>query len=69
MTTRTAGNYRELVHSPAELAAEHVQWAKRLKDAPGIPFGIPTVNEKVVPRWRHDERVILGEILEAAAGD
>jgi len=42
-------DYRQLVHSPAELAAEHVAWAKHLKDAPGIPFGIPAVDAKVIP--------------------
>lgn len=42
-------DYRELVHSPADLAQEHVLWATMLKDAPGVSFGIPAVDEIVVP--------------------
>jgi len=42
-------DYSQLVHSPAELAAEQVAWAKHLKDAPGVPFGIPAVDAKVIP--------------------
>ncbi len=41
--------YRELVHSPADLAQEHVLWAAMLKDAPGVAFGIDSVDEVVVP--------------------
>jgi len=42
-------DFRQLVHSPAELAQEHVAWAKHLKGAPGVPFGLPSVDEKVIP--------------------
>lgn len=40
---------RLLVNTPAELAQQHVAWAKRLHDAPGVPFGIPCVDRKVIP--------------------
>lgn len=42
-------NYRELVHNPADLAAESVRWAESLENVPGVPFGVPTVDRKVVP--------------------
>lgn len=42
-------NFRQLVHSPAELAQEHVAWAKHLKDTPGVPFGLPSIDDKVIP--------------------
>lgn len=45
----TDAMYRELVHSPAELAQEHVLWASLLKDAPGVSFGIDEIDEIVTP--------------------
>jgi len=40
---------RQIVHTPAELALEHVNWAEQLKDVPGVPFGIPDVDKRVIP--------------------
>jgi replicative DNA helicase len=45
----TDPSYRELVHAPADLALEYVQWAKSLRGARQVPFGIPIVDAKVVP--------------------
>ena len=42
-------DYRELIHTPADLASEHVQWAQSLQDVPGVPFGISSVDKKVIP--------------------
>lgn len=41
-------NYRELVHTPAERAAERVKWAQELQDVPGVPFGIPTIDKQKI---------------------
>jgi replicative DNA helicase len=46
---QTDENYRELLHMPNDLALEHVRWAERLQNCPGVPFGIPTVDRYVVP--------------------
>lgn len=42
-------DYRELVHTPAELSEGFVKWAEGLKNVPGVPFGIPVVDEHVIP--------------------
>jgi len=52
-------DYRELVHSPAELAHEHVQWARRLNNTPGVPFGIPVIDEHVIPLHPGDMAVFV----------
>jgi replicative DNA helicase len=40
---------RQFVHTPAEMMTEYVQWAESIKADPGIPFGIPCIDEKVIP--------------------
>jgi len=47
--TKPPIDYMELVHSPLDLANAHVKWAESLQDAPGVPFGIPIVDKKVIP--------------------
>lgn len=42
-------NVRALVHSPADLAQGHVQWAENIQKHPGITWGIPTVDKRVIP--------------------
>ena len=52
-------DYRELVHTPAELAKEHVIWAETLAGVPGVPFGIPAVDKHVIPFHPGDMVVIV----------
>jgi len=40
---------RGLVHTPAELVSEFVAWAERNQSDPGIQFGIPSVDKRVIP--------------------
>lgn len=42
-------NFRELIHTPAQLATYYTQWAKRIIDDPGIPLGVKALDEKVIP--------------------
>lgn len=53
-------DYRELVHSPADLGREHVAWAERLQGVPGVPFGVPCVDEKMVPMHPGDMVIFCG---------
>ena len=39
----------EIVHNPAEAAAEHVRWAEMMKDAPGVKWGIPAMDNALNP--------------------
>ena len=52
-------DYRALVHTPAELATEHVAWAERIKTEDGIRFGIPDIDKKVIPMRAGDEIAII----------
>jgi replicative DNA helicase len=52
--------YKELVHTPADLAHEYVQWAGSLRGARQVPFGIPVVDAKVVPFHPGDMVVFCG---------
>ncbi len=42
-------SYRDLVHTPAELAVEHVAWAEHIKSDPGVTFGIQAIDKIVLP--------------------
>lgn len=53
-------DYRELVHSPADLSVESVRWAEALNNVPGVPFGVPVVDKRVVPFHPGDMVVLCG---------
>jgi len=38
-----------VIHSPADLAQMHVEYAERIKADPGIKFGVESVDRKVIP--------------------
>ena len=40
---------RQLVHTPAEMMTELVQWAEGIQRDPGITFGIPAIDSVVIP--------------------
>lgn len=40
---------RVLVHTPAEMMTEMVQWAEETQRDPGVQFGIPAIDRVVVP--------------------
>ncbi len=52
--------YLELVHNPADLATETVQWAEHLLTTPGVPFGVPCVDAQMNPMHPGDLVVICG---------
>ena len=45
----SSSDFRALVHTPAELAAEYVAWAERIKRDPGITFGVQAIDKMVIP--------------------
>lgn len=49
-----------LVHSPADLARDHVLWAENIQQSPGVPWGIPSVDEKVIPMRPGNLTCIMG---------
>lgn len=49
---------RELIHNPSDLSAEHVAFAERTLNAPGIPFGVACVDEVMNPMLPGDMVVI-----------
>ena len=40
---------RALVHTPAEMLDGLVKWAEDIQENPGITFGIPAIDKKVIP--------------------
>lgn len=40
---------RALVHTPAEVGKAYLAWAERLHDDPGIAWGVPSIDKKVIP--------------------
>jgi len=52
-------DYRALVHTPADLASEHLHWAERIQAEDGIKFGIPDIDKKVIPMRPGEEIAII----------
>jgi len=49
-----------LIHTPADLATEHLNWAKRNKAVPGIPWGVRSVDTKMIPMRPGDLVGVMG---------
>ena len=60
MADKVKGTSRELVHTPAELAAEFVAWAEDRRYQEGVPWGIPVVDAKVIPFHPGDMVILCG---------
>lgn len=52
--------YAKLVHSPADLASMHVEHAKHILADPGIKWGLPGVDQVVIPQRPGNMTVICG---------
>jgi len=51
---------RNLIHTPAELATEHMNWARRNATLPGMSWGIPSMDRHVIPMRPGDLTGIIG---------
>ena len=51
---------RQLVHTPAEMMSDYVRWAERAKDDPGIPWGLPAIDKRVIPMRPGELIAIMG---------
>ncbi len=40
---------RDLVHTPAQMMTEFVQWSERIQNEPGVKFGIPAIDKVLIP--------------------
>lgn len=58
ITTKDRARYLEIIHNPADLAAETVQWAEHIMTTPGVPFGIKAVDEQMNPAHPGDVVVL-----------
>jgi len=56
----TKGDVRVLIHTPADLAVEHLEWAKRNRTSPGVPWGIRGIDAKVIPMRAGDLVAMIG---------
>jgi replicative DNA helicase len=46
---RSDGDFRALIHKPDDLATSLIQWAEKVQAEPGIKFGVPSVDRKIIP--------------------
>lgn len=53
-------DYHHFLHKPDQQAGEFLRWATGTQDSPGIPFGIQSVDEHVLPLRPGTETVLLG---------
>ena len=53
-------DFRTLVHTPAELAADYVRWAEYIQSTEGIKWNVRAIDEKVIPLRPGEMAVILG---------
>lgn len=53
-------DYAKLVHSPADLAAMHVEYYEGILADPGVQWGIPGVDKLVIPQRPGNMTVICG---------
>jgi replicative DNA helicase len=62
LSSRTTGKdaFMELVHTPDVLGGEYLEWARSRRDVPGVPFGIPAVDRKMIPAHPGDMIVVVG---------
>jgi len=49
-----------LLHTPTEASRAHVEWAKQMKDAPGVTWGIPAMDDELIPMHPGDMTVVVG---------
>lgn len=49
MTQHIHEGARALVHTPAEVGKAYLAWAERLRNDPGIIWGVPCVDKRVIP--------------------
>lgn len=47
--TRNQFDARQLIHTPAEMLSELAQWAREIQETPGVQFGIPAIDKRVIP--------------------
>ena len=42
-------DYRTLIHTPADLAVEFIDYARKIKANPGISWGVPSMDKVMIP--------------------
>lgn len=54
------GDFKQLIHTPADLAVEHLDWATRNATMPGMSWGIPIIDRYVIPMRPGDLVGLIG---------
>lgn len=42
-------NFKTLIHTPADLAVEFIDYARKIKANPGITWGVPSMDKVIIP--------------------
>lgn len=54
------GSIREIIHTSDDLARQHISYARKIREEPGIVWGIRAVDERIIPSRGGDVSIILG---------
>jgi replicative DNA helicase len=54
------GNINEIIFTSDQLAKQHVQYAKKIHSEPGMRWGIPAIDDRIIPARGGDVSIILG---------
>jgi len=60
LVTEQGFDYHHYLHKPDDQSVEFQSWATGILDAPGIPFDVPDIDEKVLPLRKGTETILLG---------
>jgi len=60
MTQARTFDYRDFVYPPAAQAVAWKDWAERIHTTPGVPFGVPVVDKRMIPLHPGDVAAVVG---------
>ena len=58
-------DYRSLIHTPADLAVEFIDYAEMLRTSPGVQWGVPSMDRVIIPMHPGD---VVGIIARPGHG-
>ncbi|MBK9496840.1 MAG: hypothetical protein IPO08_20505 [Xanthomonadales bacterium] len=61
----TSDDYRSLIHTPADLAVEFIDYARKIKSNPGISWGVASMDKVMIPMRPGD---VVGVIARPGHG-
>ena len=54
------GNINEIIFTSDDMARQHIRYARKIREEPGVVWGIRSVDDQIIPSRGGDVSVILG---------